>query len=265
MKSFVYSVFSKGVIAGLSLTCIAHGDEHSIDIVGKDGRSFRGVPMSLSDATLVVIRESDKKEFSLDSRTLTDETLERSRIVIKARKEQHMLDQKAKLDASRKALHAYSHRCSFGIITLYSDVADCALDKNGYNSGVTLLAPDRSKFHCYSLARDNVSSKAELREYVATVIQERMRGKTQSERENLLKSIEIREVNLGDWSGYEVVPSELLQSIRSLFLERDGKYFGFNHYGPKSASFYHKEPADISALKISGVEFERILKILKIE
>jgi hypothetical protein len=92
-----------------------------------------------------------------------------------------------------------------------------------------------------------------------------MRGKTQPERDKILKGIEVREVEVGGWKGYEVLPSELLQSIRSLFLERDGRFFAFNHGGKDSASTYYENPGAIKNLKVDRREFERILANLKIE
>lgn len=256
-KRFIVTV---GVITTLGLLATTHGDDGMIEIVGNDGRSFRAVPKSLTATALVVVRESDKKQFSIAISTLTEKTLERARIAIKTQNEQETLDRRAELEVSRNKLIAYSHRCDFGLLTLYSSEANCAIEKNGYNSGVTLKAPDHSNFLCYSLARHNVSTKAQLREYVSAAIEERMKGKTQPERDKLLKNIEVREVNVGEWSGYEVLPSDLPHTIRTLFLERDGRFFGFSHYAPSV-----EKPAEIRKLKINQIEFEKILINLKLE
>lgn len=261
-KQFLVTV---GLISTLGLISPTHGEDRTIEIVRNDGRSFRAIPKSLTATAIVVVRESDKKEFSLAISTLTPDTLERSKMAIKTQNEQETLDRRAELEATRKKLTAYSHRCDFGILTLYCSEAECAIDKNGYNSGVTLKAPDRSNFHCHSLARYNITTKAQLREHVSDTIEERMKGKTQPERDKLLKDIYIREVKVGEWSGYEVLPSDSLETIRSLFLERDGSFFAFSHYGPESGATYRKKPSEISKLKIDQTEFERIIIHLKIE
>jgi hypothetical protein len=254
-----------GLLAVIGFLSIARGGESTIEIVGNDGRSFRAIPKSLSDGVLVVVRESDKKQFPLATKTLTEETVERAKIAIKTQQEQRELDRKAKLEASRKGLTAYSHRCDFGLLTLYSSVDQCSIDKNGYNSGVTLKAPDRSSFLCYNLSRHKVTTKAHLREHASLKIEERMRSMTQPEREKILKGIEFREVSFEGWSGYEVLPSDLLHSIRSLFLEREGNFFAIHHHGPESVKIYRESPASISRLKINQREFESILTEIKIE
>ena len=88
---------------------------------------------------------------------------------------------------------------------------------------------DGSTFHTYELGSYfGVSTMGDLLEHLHKQIRTRHSGKTEKEMTEVMKGIEIKQITLGDWKGYDVIPADVFHAQRSLFLEHEGTFFRFN-------------------------------------